>query len=99
MPARDLSQALNGVLGVSFSDFVNGYRVDEAKRLLRDPARQDDTILAVLYDAGFNSKSAFNRVFKLRTGETPSSYRRSAAKRPDAPSEAPSVERSAPWAA
>ena len=76
LPSRHVSLALNGVLGQHFFDFVNQYRVKEAQRLLRSPERMHDTILGVLYDAGFNSKSAFNRVFKLHTGQTPSAYRR-----------------------
>jgi len=71
-----LSQAINQALGRSFFDVVNEYRVDEAQRLLADPDRDGHTILAIAYDAGFNTKSAFNAAFKKRTGQTPSAYRK-----------------------
>lgn len=86
-----LSQAINQELGRSFFDLVNEYRVEEAQRLLADPARDTHTILAIAYDAGFNTKSAFNAAFKKRTGQTPSAYRkalhtaRDVNDRPDAP--------------
>lgn len=71
-----LSQVLNQKLGLSFYDYVNTYRVNEAKVLLADPARADHKIAAIAYDAGFNSLSAFNDVFKKTTGQTPSQYRK-----------------------
>ncbi|RJE75540.1 hypothetical protein BGP78_02125 [Pseudoalteromonas sp. MSK9-3] len=69
----DVSTTLNLCLQMSFYDFVNQYRIDEAKRLL---CRSRSKILAVAYDAGFNSKSNFNRLFKAHTGVTPSEYRK-----------------------
>ena len=58
----------------NFYDFINAFRIEEAKRILQE---DDDrlTMLSVLYDAGFNSKSVFNSAFKKIVGETPSSYR------------------------
>ena len=76
VPQRHVSYVLNAHLGVSFTDYINRLRVDYARELLVSPARQNDTILAILHDAGFNSKSAFNRVFKEVTGQTPSAFRR-----------------------
>ncbi|MGB8190679.1 MAG: helix-turn-helix domain-containing protein [Chitinophagaceae bacterium] len=70
-----LSQVLNEKLGLSFYDYVNSYRVDEARELLADPAKSGDKIATIAYDAGFNSLSAFNEVFKKWTGQTPSQYR------------------------
>lgn len=75
-PAWQLSRALNTVLGRNFFHFVNGFRVEEAKRRLVDPARADETMLRVLHQSGFNSKSTFNEAFKRETGVTPSEYRR-----------------------
>ncbi|MBE0369040.1 helix-turn-helix domain-containing protein [Pseudoalteromonas aurantia] len=69
----DVSATLNICLQMSFYDFVNQYRIDEAKRLL---CKSRCKILAVAYDAGFNSKSNFNRLFKAHTGVTPSQYRK-----------------------
>lgn len=70
-----LSQAINDGLGKNFYDLVNGYRVEEAKRLLLDPKNSSFTILSVGFEAGFNSKTTFNTVFKKFTGQTPTEYR------------------------
>ncbi|MGH1365594.1 MAG: helix-turn-helix domain-containing protein [Calditrichia bacterium] len=71
-----LSQILNSKLNMSFFDFVNGYRVKEAQRLLISTEHQHLTLLAIAFEAGFSSKSAFNKVFKETTGLTPSQFRR-----------------------
>jgi AraC-like DNA-binding protein len=71
-----LSQVLNEKLGLSFYDYVNTYRVNEARLLLTDPDRAEHKIASIAYDAGFNSLSAFNDVFKKWTGQTPSGYRK-----------------------
>ena len=70
-----VSQALNETLGLSFFDYINGHRIDEAKRLLT--AEADGTILDIAYAVGFNSKSTFNAAFKKHTGQTPSLFRKS----------------------
>ncbi len=72
---HNLSEVINGRLGTSFHDFVNGYRVEEAKRRLRDPDFAHQTILAVALESGFRSKSTFNKIFKRFTGVTPSRFR------------------------
>ncbi len=56
---------------------MNEYRIEEVKRRMVDPAYKHLTILAIAYDAGFNSKSSFNTIFKQKTGQTPSEYLRS----------------------
>ena len=71
---RELSRAINQGLGQNFFEFVSGYRVAEAKRLLGDAANTD-SILQIMYESGFNSKSVFNTAFKKATGKTPSQYR------------------------
>ena len=73
---RYLSQVINELKAKNFYDYVNGYRIDEAKKLLSDPTHNSEKILSVLYDCGFNSKSVFNTVFKKNTGLTPSEFRR-----------------------
>jgi AraC-like DNA-binding protein len=77
IPAQHLSQTVNGQLKQTFTDFVNTYRVEEAKRKLLDPAFTHYSVLAIAEDVGFNSKSAFNAVFKKHTGMTPSEFRNS----------------------
>lgn len=70
-----VSQAINAGLGQSFADLVNGYRLADVQRRLVGPDDGRATLLTMALDAGFNSKSTFNRVFKERTGLTPRAYR------------------------
>jgi AraC-like DNA-binding protein len=72
---RMLSQAVNDILGQNFYDFINRYRIEEASRLLTNPKDDKITILEVLYEVGFNSKSSFNTLFKKYTGLTPTAFR------------------------
>lgn len=76
VPSNHLSQTINEGLGQSFSDFVNSYRVEEAKRKLVDPASKHLSVLGIAEDVGFNSKSSFNAVFKKHTNTTPSEFRK-----------------------
>ena len=71
---RDLSRAINESLGKNFFELVSDYRIAEARRRLESP-EAGTTILEVMYDSGFNSKSVFNTAFKKATGMTPSAYR------------------------
>ncbi len=71
-----LSQIINDKFGQNFFDFINSYRVKEAERALLAPEHSHLTILAIAYDAGFNSKSAFNAAFKKHAGMTPSQFRK-----------------------
>jgi AraC-like DNA-binding protein len=73
---KQLSQAINEGLGKNFFEFINTYRIGEAKRLLTNPADKRITVLEVLYQVGFNSKSSFNTVFKKQTGMTPSEFKK-----------------------
>lgn len=67
-----LSKVLNTGCGQSFSDFVNTYRVQEARRKLADPAFGHYSLVGIALESGFNSKSTFNRVFKKLVGAAPS---------------------------
>jgi AraC-like DNA-binding protein len=73
---RLLSQAINDILDQNFYDFINRYRISEASRLLTNPKDEKITILEVLYEVGFNSKSSFNTLFKKYTGLTPTEFRK-----------------------
>jgi AraC-like DNA-binding protein len=73
MPVHYLSQTINRHAGQSFFDFVNGYRVDAARRMLEEGEKP---VATIAFDAGFNSESAFYRQFKKVTGMTPRQYRR-----------------------
>ena len=76
--SNQLSQLINDELGVSFFDFINGYRIERAKHLLLNDPKMP--ILTVAMEAGFNSKSAFYTAFKKELGITPSQYRRTGEK-------------------
>ncbi len=67
-----LSKVINTGCGQSFSDFVNTYRVAEARRKLADPAFEHYSLMGVALESGFSSKSTFNRVFKKLVGTAPS---------------------------
>jgi AraC-like DNA-binding protein len=79
MPANHLSQIINEQLNQNFFDFINYHRIEEAKRMLVDPARKHYSILAISEEVGFNSKSAFNAAFKKHTDMTPSEFRKALA--------------------
>jgi len=75
MPVRELSLLINHDLDQHFFDFINGYRIKHAMEILRDPDKKEYTVLEILYDVGFNSKSSFNTAFKKHTRLTPTEYR------------------------
>lgn len=74
IPPRILSQVINEYFRNNFYDYINKLRIEESKRMIAD-ASCKKSILEILYDAGFNSKATFNRVFKKETGLTPTEYR------------------------
>ena len=69
-----LSEYLNKIQQVSFSDFVNRHRVQTARELLL--ARPDETVLSIAFEVGFNSKSAFNKAFVRFAGSSPTRFRK-----------------------
>ena len=75
IPVKHLSQLINEQFELNFSDFVNRYRVAEAKRMLLDPTSKNKKLLAVAFEVGFNSKSVFNSAFKKFSGVSPSEFR------------------------
>jgi AraC-like DNA-binding protein len=70
-----LSQVINGKLNKSYFDFVNEYRVEDAKRAIIAPDADRFSILGIAMEAGFNSKSAFYTAFKKHTGMTPTQFK------------------------
>ena len=78
MPVKDLSALINLYMDKHFFDFINEYRIEKAKEILRDPSKKDLTILEILYEVGFNSKSSFSTSFKKYTGTTPTDFRKNA---------------------
>ncbi|WP_299668484.1 AraC family transcriptional regulator [uncultured Polaribacter sp.] len=78
MNSRDLSVLINQHLNQHFFDFVNQYRIKEAMKILKNPSKKEFTVLEILYEVGFNSKSSFNTAFKKHTGYTPTQFRKTA---------------------
>lgn len=73
--SHQLSQILNETLNRNFSDYINYYRVEEAKLILKGPNAADLKIASVAFDVGFNTTVAFYNAFKKFTKMTPSQYR------------------------
>ncbi len=69
-----ISQVLNTKLGCNFYEFVNRFRIEEAKKQLLSDI--DKSILLVAYDSGFGSKSTFNSTFRRFEDQTPTQFRR-----------------------
>lgn len=75
IPAHHLSRVINEKFGINFFDFINRHRIDEVKSKLDNPEFDNLSLLGIAFDCGFNTKSAFNRVFKKITGLTPTEYK------------------------
>jgi AraC-like DNA-binding protein len=71
-----LSWILNEKFNLGYNDFINEFRIRDAMNILSDPSQKEKTILQVMYQTGFYSKSVFNTAFKKFSGKTPSVYRR-----------------------
>lgn len=66
----------NEKFGLNFFDFINQYRIKEVKARMANPKFDNLSLLGIAFESGFNTKSAFNRVFKKMTGFTPSEYKK-----------------------
>jgi len=75
LTTHELSRIINTALKKSFNDFVNEYRVQEVIGKMQDTANDHLTLMGIAYDSGFNSKSAFHRIFKERRGKSPAEYK------------------------
>jgi len=76
-PEYKVSRAIANALGFpNFNQFINGFRIDHASRLLTDPSQVDTPVLTIALDSGFASPGPFNRAFKTRHGVTPREFRR-----------------------
>ncbi|WKK66249.1 helix-turn-helix domain-containing protein [Lutimonas zeaxanthinifaciens] len=74
--SKNLSQVINQSFDKSFFDFINSYRIREAQHIFKEAKDDKITILEVMFDVGFNSKSSFNTAFKKETGKTPTEFRK-----------------------
>ncbi len=70
-----LSRLINKYGNTSFTDFINGFRVAEAKKIIRDPDFRQYTVVAIGLECGFNSKSTFYSAFKKFTDQSHSAYK------------------------
>jgi YesN/AraC family two-component response regulator len=77
---RDLSMLINRHFGINFYEFVNRYRIEEAKQMLISEEFKKTTITDIYLAVGFNSKSVFYTFFKKFEGVTPSKYRQTSGK-------------------
>ena len=78
-PEHRLRRLINQKLGHrNFADYLNGYRIAEARRRLADPAEARATIASIAFDLGYGSLGPFNRAFRSATGATPTEWRRQA---------------------
>ncbi len=77
IPKHYVSQVINEKLNCNFLELINGYRISEAKHMLTSGDHEHFTILAIAFEVGFNSKSAFYSAFKSQVGMTPSKYKNS----------------------
>jgi AraC-like DNA-binding protein len=80
LPARRISIAVNRVRAKNVSQYINGYRIAEACRLLTET---DQPVTKIMFDAGFQTKSNFNREFRRVTGMSPRAWREKARRRID----------------
>ncbi|WP_066963367.1 AraC family transcriptional regulator [Microbulbifer sp. Q7] len=92
VPKRHVSTTINRHFERNFFEFVNHYRIEEAKSRLSDPHCADLTVMDVLLDCGFNTKATFNTFFKKLVGMTPTEFRKSAYRGHGLPEKTASVQ-------
>jgi AraC-like DNA-binding protein len=73
---HELSHLINQGFERNFYQFINAYRIEESKRLLQDQKLDHLNILAIGFEAGFNSKTTFNTTFKQLVGMSPLEFRK-----------------------
>lgn len=75
IPAHTLSAAINEGAGMSFNEYMNTFRIEEAARRLSSSKYENLSIEGIAYDCGFNSLSAFYNAFKKINKLTPAKFR------------------------
>ena len=70
-----LSYVLNAHCKVNFYNYINNFRIDYCKALLKNPKKQHLSIEGIAFESGFGSKSTFNTLFKKQSGMTPTQYK------------------------
>lgn len=74
MSRAQLSETINSGFGKNFNDFVNSYRVEAFKAMIRKNKHRQMSLIGIAEECGFNSKATFNRVFRKLTNHTPTQY-------------------------
>lgn len=74
LPQKVVSQYLNQELNKTFHTFVNDYRIEAFQDRVKNGEHLEMTLEGLAYECGFNSKASFNRIFKKKTGQTPSQF-------------------------
>ncbi len=75
LTAHEMSELINAGFGENLAQFVNRYRVEESKRLLLSDKHAHLSMVGIAFEAGFNSKTAFNMAFKKMVGMSPTAFR------------------------
>lgn len=73
---KKLSELLNQHLDTNFYNLINNYRVNEVIARLSTPDANKYTLLGIAFESGFQSKASFNRIFKQKTGQSPSAFKK-----------------------
>ena len=74
LPSRYISHLINRYHQKNFKEFINDYRIKAFIRKAQSPVDKHKTLLALAFEAGFNSKSTFNQVFKSQMGQSPTEF-------------------------
>lgn len=70
-----LSYIINNSCGENFHQFINRYRIEEAKKMIQNSNMRHFSLMGIGFEVGFNSKTVFNTTFKKSTGQTPSEFK------------------------
>lgn len=76
IPEHQLTKLLNDYASVTFVDFINQYRIEEAVIYLEDKSKQRKNVEIIAIDCGFGSRSSFYRAFEKKYNTTPTAYRK-----------------------
>ena len=71
-----LSYIINNGCNENFYQFINRYRIEEAKKMIQDPKMEHLSLMGIAFEVGFNSKTVFNTTFKKITNQTPSEFKK-----------------------
>lgn len=77
LPSHQLSYVINKGFNENFYQFINRYRIEEAKKMIQDSKMEHLSLIGIAFEVGFNSKTVFNTTFKKSTNQTPSEFKKS----------------------